>query len=233
MDARGSNVGGPLGVCLSYIRDGYPDWDAVRATRVQRDVSAVPVFIAYAELDCEARTTPVHDHGGEAPLRGVGAAPTDGSRISVEPGRIYGAATATPDVPPERDESTSGGDSMIGFVVWLFVAQQVSPLGSVPPNPIVEWTQDAETVEEVQGYVYKYYLDGAQTGAVLVGVICTGTARPWPCRASLPVTAGGPHTLTMTAERTTGEVGPMCPPVTFTIELIGAPTSPGPVIIIK
>lgn len=119
---------------------------------------------------------------------------------------------------------------------------QVTPLNSVPVNPWAEWNQDAETLQEAQGFVYRYYLDGMQTpGAVFAGVECGGTARPWLCRAQLPVTIGGEHTLTMTSELATCATSgnpvecrsTMTAPVTFTIELLGAPTSPNPVIVIK
>jgi hypothetical protein len=120
---------------------------------------------------------------------------------------------------------------MIGLV--LLLAQQVTPLNSVPPNPTAEWTQAATTLPEAQSYVYRYYLDGAVNGAVFGGVSCSGTVSPWTCRAPLPVTLGGEHTLTVTAELPTGERGGMSAPTTFTIELLGAPTTPAPVIIVK
>lgn len=120
------------------------------------------------------------------------------------------------------------------MMLWLLLlAQQITPLNSVPPNPHVAWTQAATTVEEVRGYVYRYYLDKAVNGAPLASVTCGGTQSPWDCNAPLPVTLGGTHTLSMTAELTTGERGPMSPEVEFTIELIGSPTAPNPVIIIK
>lgn len=120
---------------------------------------------------------------------------------------------------------------MIGLV--LLLAQQVTPLNSVPPNPTAEWTQAAATLPEAQSYVYRYYLDGAVNGAVFGGVACSGTVSPWTCRAPLPVTLGGEHTVTVTAELPTGERGGMSAPTTFTIELLGAPTTPAPVIIVK
>ena len=119
------------------------------------------------------------------------------------------------------------------LTLWLALAQQVSPLNSVPPNPTVAWSQNAGTVEEVRGYIYRYYLDGAQNGAQLFSVTCGGTQSPWECHAPLPVTLGGTHTLALSAELTTGEKGPRSETTTFTIELIGAPTGLGPVIIIK
>lgn len=119
------------------------------------------------------------------------------------------------------------------LALWLLAPQQINLLNSVPPNPTAEWTQAAETLLEVQGYIYRYYLDGATNGAQFGGVVCSGTVSPWTCRAPLPVTLGGEHTLTVSAELTTGERGPMSAPTTFTIELLGAPTSPAPVIIIK
>jgi len=120
---------------------------------------------------------------------------------------------------------------MIGLVVLL--AQQVTPFNSVPPNPTAEWSQPAATLPEAQSYVYRYYLDGATIGAVFGGVSCSGTVSPWTCRAPLPVTLGGEHTVTVTAELPTGERGGMSAPTTFTIELLGAPTTPAPVIIVK
>jgi hypothetical protein len=118
------------------------------------------------------------------------------------------------------------------LLLWL-LAQQATPLNSVPAYPHVEWTQAATTLLEVQGYVYRYYLDGNQTGAVLGPVTCSGDFSPWTCNALLPVTLGGEHTLSLTAELTTGERGPMSATATFTIELIGTPGAPYPVIIIK
>jgi hypothetical protein len=122
---------------------------------------------------------------------------------------------------------------MLMLAVWLIAAQQVTPLNSVPPNPTAAWSQEAGTLQEAQSYVYRYYLDGATNGAAFSGVVCTGTASPWSCQAPLPVTLGGEHTITVTAELTTGERGGMSAPATFTIELLGAPTPLGGVVIIK
>lgn len=125
------------------------------------------------------------------------------------------------------------------LLIALFL-QQVAPLNSVPPNPTAEWNQEADTLQTAQSYRYRYFLDGATTGAVFGGVACTGTASPFMCRAPLPVTLGGTHTISMTTGVPEGTTctppsceSPPSPPVTFTIELLGAPTQPQAVIVVK
>lgn len=93
------------------------------------------------------------------------------------------------------------GCLLVALVVTL--AQVVAP---TLKYPTAEWDQDADTLAEAQSYVYRYYLDGATVGAAFTGVTCSGTAKPYTCRAALPVTAIGPHTVAMTAEIVSGGV---------------------------
>lgn len=116
----------------------------------------------------------------------------------------------------------------MNLLFLLLAAQLVSP-----PYPTVEWNQNATLLTEVQGYIYRYYLDGATNGPALSSVTCSGTVSPWTCKAPLPVTLPGTHTLSLTAELTTGERGAMSETATFELVPPTGPGQPQTVIIIK
>jgi hypothetical protein len=64
---------------------------------------------------------------------------------------------------------------------------------------LLQWDQAAATLADASGYTYRYYADGATTGVVLAGVVCSGTASPFACQGTLPTFTVGSHSLVLTA----------------------------------
>ena len=93
-------------------------------------------------------------------------------------------------------------------IALLLTFTSISAAQSAPnvgPNDSFAWNQDGSSLTVVQGYVYKYYLDGAVTGSVLSGVTCTGTATPYSCQVRSPTFSMGAHGITLTAASAAGE----------------------------
>jgi hypothetical protein len=109
---------------------------------------------------------------------------------------------------------------------WLLLPlalQSVTPFGIYPK---VGWDQAAGTLAEAQAFTYRYYLDGAASGAALSSVTCSGSASPYTCQAELRVTISGPHTLALSAETSPTSRSPLSPPVSFNHVPSTAPTAP-------
>lgn len=100
---------------------------------------------------------------------------------------------------------------------------------NVGPNDSFAWNQDATSLSAAQGFVYKYYLDGAVTGSVWT-TTCTGTTAPFTCQAKTPAFSQGQHSLTITAANTTGESGQSVP---FVFVFGNPPNIPNNIRIIK
>lgn len=67
------------------------------------------------------------------------------------------------------------------------------------------WTMASPTLADANGYEYRIYVDGSTTGAILAGVVCTGTVAPYNCEAPIPAFTPGNHTATLTAKNVAGE----------------------------
>jgi hypothetical protein len=116
---------------------------------------------------------------------------------------------------------------LFAFVASDARAQTVPNAG---PNDSFGWNQAAATLTEAQGFVYKYYLDGAVTGSVFSGVTCTGTATPFSCKVRIPTFAPGQHSITFTAANITGESVQSSP---FVFVYGNPPANPNNISIIK
>jgi hypothetical protein len=79
----------------------------------------------------------------------------------------------------------------------LSVARVDAQTPSLPGDKL-GFDQAAASLADAQGYVYRMYLDGAATGAVLVAT-CGGTTSPFTCTAPLPALTTGTHTSQLTA----------------------------------
>jgi hypothetical protein len=112
-------------------------------------------------------------------------------------------------------------------IITVVLSAQVPNVG---PNDSFAWNQDATNLAAAQGFVYKYYLDGAVTGSVWAGVTCTGTAAPFTCQAKTPAFSQGQHSLTITAANATGESGHSTP---FGFVYGNPPSIPNNIRIIK
>lgn len=95
----------------------------------------------------------------------------------------------------------------------------------------IGWDQEAVTLADAQGYIYKYYADSYAIGVVLNNVTCTGTVSPFQCQVAFPAFTPGEHNLTLTAENLAG-VSP--PSNVLSFKFVVTPSAPGNVrIIIK
>lgn len=122
-------------------------------------------------------------------------------------------------------------DFLLVCVICAFITVVLSAQNpNVGPNDSFAWNQDATNLSTAQGFVYKYYLDGAVTGSVWAGVTCAGTATPFTCQAKTPTFAQGQHSLTITAANTTGESGQSVP---FVFVYGNPPNIPNNIRIIK
>lgn len=92
------------------------------------------------------------------------------------------------------------------------------------PSSKVGFDQAGPDLATVQAYTYKYYADGATTGAALPAATCTGTASPFACTVPFPAFTPGNHTLTLTASNAAGESAQSTPPLAFT--MVVTPTAP-------
>jgi len=113
----------------------------------------------------------------------------------------------------------AGAMSVTAWVVLL--SAQVPQAG---PSSALLWTQPAPSLAAVQAYTFRYYADGATTGAVLAGVTCTAVAAVVTCEAPMPSTfTQGTHSIQITAGSVAGESGKSVP---FTFDYVNAPGTP-------
>ena len=120
------------------------------------------------------------------------------------------------------------------FLIIAIILIPITVLGQAAPNVVpgdsFAWNETALTLAEAQGYVYKYYLDGAVTGSVFSGVTCSGTASPFTCQALTPQFANGTHSITLTAASASGE-SPQSTPFGFVFG--NPPSNPNNIRVIK
>lgn len=123
---------------------------------------------------------------------------------------------------------------LLSFLVLISVllAGQGISVGSAQSGPILNvtntlvWGQQALTLAAVQGYTYRYYLDGGVTGLPLVNVTCQQDgpmSTQYLCTAPMPTLTSGPHTLAITAGSVGGE-SVLSP--TFAFVFTGGPLAP-------
>lgn len=96
----------------------------------------------------------------------------------------------------------------------LFSVSLIAQGPNLGPDDFIAWNQGAPSLNDANGYVYKYYLDGAVTGSVFLTVTCTGTISPFDCKGKPPAFGPGSHTITLTAASASGE-SPQSPPFGF------------------
>jgi len=89
------------------------------------------------------------------------------------------------------------------LIVTPIILSAQAPIGI--PTSKFAWNEDAPTLADVQGYTYKYYLDGAVAGVAFVGVVCSGAASPFSCEVNIPAFTPGNHSITYTAQNIAGE----------------------------
>ena len=116
---------------------------------------------------------------------------------------------------------------LIAFGCSALYAQGGPNLG---PEDFFAWNQAAPSLNDANGYSYKYYLDGAVTGSVFLTVTCSGTASPFDCRGKPPAFAPGNHTITLTAASASGE-SPQSAPFGFVYG--NPPISPNNIRVVK
>ena len=92
----------------------------------------------------------------------------------------------------------------LGVMLGLLISGPVFAQAPATPSNGLAWDQAAPDLATAQGYVYRYYPDGAATGTILTAV-CSGAASPFSCRANFPAFTPGSHTLQTTAANAAGE----------------------------
>lgn len=109
------------------------------------------------------------------------------------------------------------------LTLTLLLAAVAAPAQTPTTGTPLVWDQpNVADAAEAQSFTYRYYADGAATGIVLAGVVCSGSA-PVICQAPFPAFTPGPHSLTLTASNSAGESAPSAA-LAFTFVVV--PTSP-------
>lgn len=68
------------------------------------------------------------------------------------------------------------------------------------PTDKFSWTQDdGVTANAAATYRYEVEIDSKPLADPLVGVVCTGAARPWTCTAPIPAVTPSSHTVRLRA----------------------------------
>ncbi len=87
----------------------------------------------------------------------------------------------------------------------------------------LNWGMTGQDLNTVQGYGYKWYLDGSATGNQFSGVLCTGTTPSFSCTVNFPPVTQGNHTVRISASNSAGE-GALSDP--FAFAFVGKPDKP-------
>ena len=92
------------------------------------------------------------------------------------------------------------------------------------------WDQDVAASENIPALMFKYYTDGATTGVILTGVVCTGTAPTLFCSVPIPAFTPGTHSIKLSAINIAGESALSVP---FDFALVVTPSAPRLIRVIK
>lgn len=123
------------------------------------------------------------------------------------------------------DRSMSGIRISLCLLVIIGGGARLSAQSVGTPASKIVVDQGAPDLATANGYVYRYYADGATTGTV-IAMTCAGSASPFQCEGSIPAFTPGPHTVTLTASNVAGE-SPKSAPLAFTFVVVpGAPQNP-------
>lgn len=114
----------------------------------------------------------------------------------------------------------------IALVLVLLAAAPALAQTTGSVRQTFEWTIDAPTLDDAQGYAYHYYADSETGSSSFVAVVCTGVASPFTCRTPIPAFQPGNHTIAITAENAAGESGKSGP---FAFVFVATPAVPSPV----
>ena len=75
------------------------------------------------------------------------------------------------------------------------------------PTRRFEWSMDlVSDIATLQSYTYRYYLDAATVGVVMLNVTCVATPGPWTCSSAVPSSITGTHKVSITVA--TSATGP-------------------------
>jgi hypothetical protein len=110
---------------------------------------------------------------------------------------------------------------LIPIIITVVVRAQQPPIATVANK--LAWTQAGQDLNTVQGYGYKWYLDGSTTGNQFSGVLCTGTTPTFDCQVQFPPLTQGNHSLRLSASNAAGE-GVLSDP--FAFSFVGKPDKP-------
>lgn len=91
----------------------------------------------------------------------------------------------------------------LALILGLLATPLFAQTQATPSNKFAI-DQAAPDLATAQAYVYKIYVDGGATGAV-VTMTCSGTASPFLCTTPVGSFTPGAHTVTFTAANAAGE----------------------------
>jgi hypothetical protein len=110
------------------------------------------------------------------------------------------------------------------FISLIGIASEARAQNATPTSKVA-WTQTGQDLATVNGYGYKYYADGSNTGVVFpTPVTCTVAGTAFNCVVNIPAFTQGSHTMTVTASNIGGE-SPKSTSITFTFT-VPAPATP-------
>jgi hypothetical protein len=91
------------------------------------------------------------------------------------------------------------------IIVLVLLLLSAPLLAQTLPIPViggerVEFTQEAASLTEANGFRYRVYTDNVRPAAG-VTTTCSGTTSPFTCQVPMPTLTIGVHTLTVTTSR--------------------------------
>jgi hypothetical protein len=107
------------------------------------------------------------------------------------------------------------------LILLLAVPGQAPPVATDVSK--LQWGMTGPDLNSVQGYMYKWYLDGSATGNQFSGVLCTGATPNFNCQVMFPPMTQGNHVIRLSASNAGGE-GELSDP--FAFSFVGNPPKP-------
>lgn len=108
------------------------------------------------------------------------------------------------------------------LLLFLLLPSVQQPPTATASSKLV-WMMTGQDLNTVQGYGYKWYLDGSATGNQFSGVLCSGVTPSFECVVAFPPVTQGNHSVRISATNAAGE-GELSDP--FAFAFVGSPSKP-------
>jgi hypothetical protein len=105
-------------------------------------------------------------------------------------------------------------------ILLFFVAPVIQQPPIATSASKLAWVMTGQDLNTVQGYGYKWYLDGSTTGNQFSGVLCSGITPTFECQVAFPPVTQGNHVIRLSASNAAGE-GELSDP--FAFSFVGKP----------